>query len=115
MTAPCYSRATRNALRQLADRLFQQFPGLLAILALPFRIEPGGAELFAERRHGRLIEDEALAGQVLLQTGVQLGDVLALLDAGRVDVFGDDGADILRDLFPGAAVGQEPETVPHVI
>ena len=51
-----------------------------------------------------------------LQARVQLGDVLALLDGGVVDVLGDDGrAGRPAAPFPGAAVGQEPEAVPHVV
>src|SRR4029078_3229405 len=100
MTAPCTSYTSGK----LADRLFEQLPGLVAVLALPFRIEAGRAKFIAERRHIRLVERQPLAGQFLLQSGIQLGDVLALLDAGRVDVFRDDGADVLRQLFPGAAV-----------
>jgi len=42
-------------LRQLADRLLQQRPGRVAVFALPFRIEPGGAQFVAERPDIRLV------------------------------------------------------------
>src|SRR6185369_2423720 len=80
--------------RQLADGFFQEFPGLLAILALPLRVEAGRAELLAERRSVRLVEGQALAGEVLLQARIELGDIGPLVDGGRVDVLGDDRPDI---------------------
>src|SRR5256885_15706563 len=104
-----------RCLGQLADGLFQALPSLVAVLTLPSRVEAGGAQLVAERGHVGLVEGKALAGQFLLQPGIQLGDVLALLDGRRVDVLGDDGPDILRQLFPRASVRQEPEAVPHMV
>src|SRR5581483_8090804 len=62
-------RLTASASRQLADRLFEETPGLIAVFAFPLGVETGGAELVAERRGGGLVEREALAGEILLQIG----------------------------------------------
>ena len=55
------------ALCQLADGLLKDRPRLVAVLALPLGVEPGLAQLVAERRRIGLVEDHALCGEVLLQ------------------------------------------------
>src|SRR4051812_46351866 len=110
MTAP-----PRLTLTQLADGLFEQIPGLIAVFAFPLSVEAGRAQLFAERSYRRLVEGQALAGEFLLQAGIELCDIGALVDRSRVDVLGYDGADVLRHFFPCAAVGEEPKAVPHVV
>src|SRR5258707_3754119 len=42
-------------LRQLSDGFFQQRPRFVAVFALPFVIEPGRTQFFAERREIRLV------------------------------------------------------------
>src|SRR3974377_821530 len=92
--------------RQLAGRLLQELPRLLAVFAFPFRVEARGLELIAERRRRRLIEDQALGRQVLLQASVELGDIGALVNGRRVDVLGNNRPHVLRHRFPSAAIGQ---------
>src|SRR5712671_2997981 len=104
MTAP-----KGYALRQLADGFFEQRPGLVAIFALPFRIEPGGTKLFTERRDIRLVEHQTLGLEFATQIGIQLGRIAALVDRRRVDILGDYGADVFGNFLPGAAIGEEPE------
>src|SRR6476661_551959 len=104
-----------DPLRQLADGFLQQCPRLVAVFALPLGIEPGRAQFFAEWGGIRLVEGQSLASQFLLQTGVQFGDIGALVSRSRINILGDDGANILRHFLPGPAIGQEPETVPHVV
>ena len=67
----------------LPTDFLQQRPGLVAVFALPLGVEAGGAQLLAERRPVGLVERQALAGQLLLQAGIQLGDIVALVDARR--------------------------------
>src|SRR5215475_12841042 len=76
------------ALRQLADGLLEQRPCLVAIFTFPLGIETGGAQLVAERRRIGLIEDEALAGELVLDAGVELLGVGAFLHCGVVNVLG---------------------------
>src|SRR5258708_39547202 len=120
-TAQALSRQERGCapanggLRKLAHGLLEDRPSLIAVLGFPLRVEACGAKLVAERRRIRPIEHQTLGRQVLLQSRVQLGDVVALFQAGGIDVLGDDAAHIVRQRLPGAPVGQEPEAVPHVI
>src|SRR6266581_8749193 len=101
--------------RELTDRFLQGAPCFLAIFALPFSIKAGGTKLAAERRGIGPVKNKALRSEVLLQAGIELGDILALLQTGGVDVLGHHGADIVRQALPSALIGQEPKAVPHVI
>src|SRR3954447_13669829 len=103
MTAPCTYNGDSLQSGQFADRLFQDFPGLVAVFALPFRIEAGSPELFAERRHLGLVEDQTLAGQFFPDGDVELLGIRALLDGRGVDVLGDDSLDVIRQRLPGPA------------
>ena len=96
-------------------RFLQDPPRLVAEFSLPFGIKARLAELLAERRRVRLIENQTLRGQVLLKTGVQLGDVVALFPASVADVLRHHFSHVLGQPLPRAAVGEEPEPVPHVI
>src|SRR5260370_37313028 len=91
-------RCHGGPLRQLADGFLQQGPRLLAVFSLPFGIEPGGTQFFAEWWRIRLVERQSLARQVLAQTGVQLCNVGALVSRRCIDVLGDDGAHILSQV-----------------
>src|SRR4029077_12603869 len=101
--------------RELTHRFLQEAPRLLAIFAFPFGIKAGGTQLVTERRGIGPIKNKALRSEVLLQASIELGDIVALLETGGVDMLGHDGADIVRQVLPRALVGQEPEAVPHVI
>src|SRR3712207_3577302 len=68
-----------GALCQGADGILKDRPRLIAVFALPFRVEAGLAELVPERCGIRFVEDQALPGELLLKGGVQLRYVLALL------------------------------------
>src|SRR5215469_15517361 len=92
LRAPSSANARPSRSGELADRLLQDRPRLVAVFRLPLRIETGGAQFVAERSRTGLIEREALRGQVGLQGGVQLGDVVALLERRGIDVLGDDTA-----------------------
>src|SRR5438270_8069993 len=94
-------------LRQLADGFLQQLPRLIAVFAFPLGIETGGTKLVTEWRNRRLVENQTLAGQLLLQPGIELGDIGALVDTGRIDVLGDNRAHLLRQFLPGAPVAEE--------
>src|SRR6266478_2018864 len=98
-------------LRQFADRFLQQLPRPIAVFAFPLGIETGGTKLVTEWRNRRLVEDQAFAGQFLLQAGIELGNIGALIETGGIDVLGDNRAHILRQVLPGAAVGEEPEAI----
>ena len=53
----------RGRLRQFADGFFQVLPGLIAIFALPFRIEARRAQLVPEWRDRGLVEASPLAAR----------------------------------------------------
>src|SRR5260370_2261784 len=101
--------------RELTHRSLQEAPCFLAIFALPFSIKAGGTKLAAEGCGIGPIKNKALRSEVLLQAGIELRDILALLQTGGVDVLGHNGADIIRQVLPSALIGQEPKAVPHVI
>ena len=61
------------------------------------------------------VEDHAFFCQFLLQAGVHCCDVSALFHARFVDVFRNNLTQVGGQAFPGALVGEEPETVPHVV
>ena len=72
---------------QLANRAFEDGPGFVTVLALPFGVETGLAQLIAEGCAVGLVESHPLGGQILLQAGIQLGDVGTLLQAAALMCF----------------------------
>src|ERR1700688_3799691 len=98
-----------------AHRLFQEAPGLVAELSLPLSIEARLAQGGTEGLGVGLIEDHALRLQIALQALVEMTDVVAVLQGGRIEVALDDPLQLLRQLPPGRAVGEEPEAVPHMV
>ena len=62
-----------------------------------------------------LVEDKTLGREILLQSGVELGDIFTFLRASGIKVLGGDGTHAVGQSLPGAAIGQEPIAVPHVI
>src|SRR5664280_1308641 len=101
--------------RQLAGVALQDRPGVVAELRLPLGVEAGLPHAVAKSLGLRRVEGQALCCEILLQAGVERGDVDALLHAGGVDVAGDDQAQVFGQALPGLAVGEEPEAVPHVV
>src|ERR1700683_2292847 len=65
--------------RELADGFLEYCPRLVAVLLLPLGIKADRAKLLAERRRIGLVEHQTLAGKLLLQRRVELGDVVSLL------------------------------------
>src|SRR5205823_14770616 len=90
--------------RELTYRFLQEAPSLLAIFALPFGIKAGGTQLATEWRGIGPIKNKALRSELLLQAGIELGNIVALLQTGGVDVLGHNGADIVRQALPSALI-----------
>src|SRR5687768_16603082 len=77
--AGCYSGPEQpRPSGQLADVLLEQRPCLVADLAAPFLVEPGGAQLVAEGAEVGLRERDAFLLELGLQRAVELVEVVAL-------------------------------------
>src|SRR6516225_3894768 len=95
----------RRRSREFTHRLLQQRPRLVAVLVFPFGVKTGRAKLIAKWRRIGPIKIEPFCRQVLLQRRIELGNVIALFETGRVDMLGDDGADVIRQAFPCTPIG----------
>ena len=105
-----------RCLRQFADGFFQQRPGLLAVFAFPFGVEAGGAQLFPERRDASgWLNVRPLAASSCCRPAFSLATSARSLTAAALMFLATMVLHVLRQLLPGAAVGQEPEAVPHVV
>src|SRR5574337_283387 len=99
---------------QLPGVLLEQAPALLAVLRLPVGIEGGLRKGAAEGLAVHVDDGEALGFQIVPQRSGQLGDVGTLLRARTVEFLLYDGAQIVRQFLPGAAVAEDPIAVPDV-
>ena len=68
-----------------------------------------------EWRDVRLVEGHAKLLQLALQVVIELADVLPLIVRCAIDIARHHLLQVLRQLLPGAKVGDQPEPIPHVV
>src|SRR5882724_8200558 len=100
---------------QLAGIFFEQRPGLVAELLLPFSIEARFRQHVAERRNLRFVENHPLADQFGPRVRIELLNVCALCNGRRIDVLRKDLAQVIRQPLPGRTAQDSPLTGPQMI
>src|SRR5262245_42449105 len=109
-------RATRMcpASGEISTIPLEDLPGLFTVLLAPLRVEACGLKSLLERLLVHGVEDQSLLFELGLQSGVELGHVLALRHSTRVEQTCRGVAKVLGKLFPIPAVRHHPEAFPHM-